>query len=247
MRFVRRGVQPARDWGEGTASPDFDEEAASQRSDEGMATVWGAFAIAGLLVIAGLVWLVGHVAAVRQQAANAADLAALAAAGRVDLRTSDACRSAETVTDRMHVVLAECRVEHPDALVVVEAGGGPLLAAFGPVTARARAGPVSSLDEDPDDEQRSTPRDERHPRSVQRTEHTQESEVDRAPQSAAQGRTPRRSPRRTVRRSAPGPGDRWETFGPTVVSMLTHRPRTSGCRVPLSPGVQLAVKWNQTP
>ncbi|WP_253856963.1 Rv3654c family TadE-like protein [Prauserella alba] len=143
------------------ASP---RDAAGKRDAEaGMATVWGAFAIAGLLAVAGVVWLVGHVAAVRHQAANAADLAALAAAGRVDGGMGDACRLARTVTDRMHVDLADCRVAHPDALVTVEAGGGPWLAVFGPVTARARAGPATEAEGHSDDEQRSAARGERYP------------------------------------------------------------------------------------
>ncbi|GAA1238161.1 hypothetical protein GCM10009676_23390 [Prauserella halophila] len=154
-----------------------------QDTDEGVATVWGALAIVGLLVVTGTVWLIGHVAAVRQQASNAADLAALATAGRVDRSAGDACRSAATVTDRMRVELIECRVEHPDALVVVEADGGPWLAAFGPVTARARAGPVSPAAAGQNDEQRSTARGERYSRSVRRTTSAQESVVARAPPS----------------------------------------------------------------
>lgn len=161
-------------------------------ADAGMATVSGAFVIAALMVVAGLVWMVGHVAVLRQQAANAADLAALAAAGRVDRSASEACRFAETVTDRMQVELADCRVAHPDALVVVDKAGGPWLAPFGPVTARARAGPVATTDGDPTggptatdgrhaDEQRSLARDERYARPVRRPDPAQGSRFRRAP------------------------------------------------------------------
>lgn len=183
MRVRRPGAKPEQSSDAGTAPPRAEEDeppagaegdaaadsaadldAATRgdaAADEGMATVWGAFAIAGVVALAGLVWLAGHVAVVRQQATNAADLAALAAAGRVDQGVSEACRFAEAVTDRMRVELADCRVTHPDALVVVEADGGPWLVPFGPVTARARAGPVASPGERPVGEQRSTARDER--------------------------------------------------------------------------------------
>ncbi|MBB3663283.1 secretion/DNA translocation related TadE-like protein [Prauserella sediminis] len=199
MRFVGHYLRSGRDPSGDTASADFGEatppsaarpwnRAASQRevrarnADEGMATVWGAFAIAGLLAVAGVVWLVGHVAVVRQQVANAADLAALAAAGKVDRSVGEACRLARTVADRMHVDLADCRVAHPDALVTVEAGGGPWLAAFGPVAARARAGPAAT-EARPDDEQRSTARGERYPRPVEEKDSAQESPIGRAPPS----------------------------------------------------------------
>ena len=108
-------------------------------TDDGFATVWGAVAVVALLAVAGGLWLFGHVATVRHQVANAADLAALAAAGRIDHGVDRPCETAETVTDRMRVRLADCRVCGPDALVIVESDGAPLLAPFGPVTARARA------------------------------------------------------------------------------------------------------------
>ncbi|MCP2251810.1 helicase/secretion neighborhood TadE-like protein [Prauserella aidingensis] len=193
-----RHPSPERNEGGGAAGPGSEEGTEPGHAGEGVtadagtATVWGAFAIAGLMVVAGLVWLVGHVAVVRQQVANAADLAALAAAGRVDRSASEACRFAETVTDRMHVELADCRVAHPDALVVVDKAGGPWLAPFGPVTARARAGPVTAIDGGPTgetaatdghhaDEQRSSARDERYARSAHRPDSAQGSPFRTAP------------------------------------------------------------------
>lgn len=118
-------------------------------TDDGFATVWGAVAVVVLLAVAGGLWLFGHVATVRHQVANAADLAALAAAGRIDHGVDRPCETAETVTDRMRVRLADCRVRGPDALVIVESDGAPLLAPFGPVTARARAGPADDHPDDP--------------------------------------------------------------------------------------------------
>lgn len=112
--------------------------------DTGSATVWAAVAVAGLLVLGALLWTLGSAAVLRQRAANAADLAALAAAGHADLGTAEACARAERVTGRMSVRLRECRLDRWDALVVVEAVGPPLLARFGPATARARAGPVEN-------------------------------------------------------------------------------------------------------
>ncbi|OLT48439.1 hypothetical protein BJF85_12855 [Saccharomonospora sp. CUA-673] len=138
--------------------------------DDGVATVWGAVAAAALFALAGMLWLLGHGAVVRSDAANAADLAALAAAGKADHGVDEACATAETVADRMRVRLVDCRLRPPgasgpgardpdtpdpalgtgpgagapDALVRVEADRTPLLAPFGAVTARARAGPVGT-------------------------------------------------------------------------------------------------------
>ncbi|MFF5991086.1 Rv3654c family TadE-like protein [Prauserella flavalba] len=112
--------------------------------DGGSATVWAAGAIAGLLAVAGLLWLLGGAVVTRHRAANAADLAALAAAGHAERGTAEACAHARRIAERMRAHVRECRFDGWDALVVVEAVGPGSLAGFGPVTARARAGPVGS-------------------------------------------------------------------------------------------------------
>ncbi|MBK1785163.1 Rv3654c family TadE-like protein [Prauserella cavernicola] len=112
--------------------------------DTGSATVWAAGAIASLLVVGALVWALGSAVLTRQRAANAADLAALAAAGHVARGATEACGHAGRIAERMSARLRECRFDEWDALVVVEAPGPGLLAGFGPATARARAGPVDA-------------------------------------------------------------------------------------------------------
>jgi secretion/DNA translocation related TadE-like protein len=107
--------------------------------EAGTASVWVAGAIATLLVIAGLLFALGSVVVVRHRATDAADLAALAAAGHADWGADVACENARSVVERMAVRLVSCRLERWDALVEVEAvvPGG-----LGPASARARAGPV---------------------------------------------------------------------------------------------------------
>lgn len=110
------------------------------RSDRGSATVWVAGAIAALLAVAGLVFALGAVVVTRHRAGDAADLAALAAAGRADQGTERACAQARSVVERMSVRLASCRFDQWDALVEVQvdAPGG-----LGVLSAHARAGPVA--------------------------------------------------------------------------------------------------------
>ncbi|KAA9149484.1 flp pilus-assembly TadE/G-like family protein [Amycolatopsis acidicola] len=105
-----------------------------------MATVWAAGAVAVLLGIAGLLFLLGSAILTRHRATNAADLAALAAAGQAELGVAAACGRAQAVTEEMTVQLVSCRLDQWDALVEVEAAapGG-----FGSATAHARAGPVA--------------------------------------------------------------------------------------------------------
>lgn len=110
------------------------------RDDRGVATVWTAIAIAALLAVAGLLVAFGSVVVTRHRAADAADLAALAAAGRAQEGPSAACAQAGLVAERMSVRLAGCRFDQWDALVEVQADapGG-----LGAAAAHARAGPVA--------------------------------------------------------------------------------------------------------
>ncbi|GAB3006160.1 flp pilus-assembly TadE/G-like family protein [Amycolatopsis acidiphila] len=110
------------------------------RDDRGSATVWTAGALAALLVVAALVFALGSVIVTRHRAADAADLAALAAAGRADEGIESACARARAVVDEMSVRLVSCRFEDWDALVEVQADapGG-----LGVASAHARAGPVA--------------------------------------------------------------------------------------------------------
>lgn len=109
--------------------------------DSGTATVWAAGAIAALLLVAAALFSFGSVVLARQRVADAADLAALAAAGRAESGGEVACERARSVAERMTVRLLSCRLRQWDALVEVEAAvpGG-----LGVASAHARAGPVSA-------------------------------------------------------------------------------------------------------
>lgn len=117
--------------------------------DDGLATVWAAGAVAALLVIAGVMWTLGAIVVTRHHASNAADLAALAAAGHLLRGPDQACERATRITEGMRVRLRECRFDGWDALVVVEAAGPTFVMRFGPITAQARAGPVERWPNDP--------------------------------------------------------------------------------------------------
>nr|WP_246257737.1 Rv3654c family TadE-like protein [Amycolatopsis anabasis] len=111
-------------------------------ADAGMATVWTAAAIAGLLLVTGLLCWLGSAALARHRASGAADLAALAAAGRARDGVGVACERASWVVWRMGARLISCRLDGPDALVEVECPLSGALNGFAPAAARARAGPV---------------------------------------------------------------------------------------------------------
>lgn len=111
--------------------------------DDGSATVWAAGAIAVVLVIAVGGLHLGGVLVARHRAEAAADLAALAAAGRSIAGERVACARARGVAQRMTVELVSCRLEGFDALVEVGARPGGPLGDAGSASARARAGPAS--------------------------------------------------------------------------------------------------------
>ncbi|NKQ59112.1 flp pilus-assembly TadE/G-like family protein [Amycolatopsis sp. K13G38] len=110
------------------------------RDDRGSATVWATGAVAALLLVAAALFALGSVVVTRHRASDAADLAALAAAGSADRGTEAACARAGMVVERMSVRLVSCRLDGWDALVEVAAAvpGG-----LGDASAHARAGPVA--------------------------------------------------------------------------------------------------------
>ncbi|MEC3979541.1 Rv3654c family TadE-like protein [Amycolatopsis sp. H20-H5] len=110
--------------------------------DRGVATVWTASIIAALLCVVGFVYWLGAVVVTRHRAESAADLAALAAAAHAAEGPGKACQRARWVAEGMSVALVTCRWERRDALVEVRSPLPGALARFGPVGARARAGPV---------------------------------------------------------------------------------------------------------
>jgi secretion/DNA translocation related TadE-like protein len=101
-------------------------------------------ALAGVLAVVGAAAVLVAVAATaRHRAGNAADLAALAAAGRAVIGDPDACTVAAEVARGNGARLATCTVE--DGAVVAVTVAVPVR--LGPLgvhhaTGRARAGPV---------------------------------------------------------------------------------------------------------
>lgn len=112
------------------------------RDDRGIASVWAATAAAALLLTAAVCIDVGAAIRARQVAAAAADLSALAAAGRSVGGVEDACRAAAELAARNGAELTGCRLDGWDALVETRVARAGLLPTRGPATARARAGPA---------------------------------------------------------------------------------------------------------
>lgn len=113
------------------------------RADRGAASVWSMGALAALLSVTVAALHLGGVAVARHQAESAADLAALAGAGRVVAGEQAACERAARITERMRVRLDSCRVRGWDVLVEVSAPPAGPVSRFGAARARARAGPVA--------------------------------------------------------------------------------------------------------
>lgn len=112
------------------------------RGDDGVASVWAATATAVVLLTAGLCVDVAAAVRARHVAAAAADLSALAAAGRAVDGPGPACATAADVAARNGAELTGCRIEGWDALVETTAPWSGLLPVHVPATARARAGPA---------------------------------------------------------------------------------------------------------
>ncbi|WP_278260611.1 Rv3654c family TadE-like protein [Nocardia sp. AG03] len=111
-------------------------------ADRGGATAFACFALAGLIAVTLLVGNVGAVVVARHRAQAGADLAALAAAGRLVEGADAGCAMAGEVAGRMGVRVGRCAVEQWDVVVVVRTEVA--FGAFGrrAVVATARAGPV---------------------------------------------------------------------------------------------------------
>lgn len=112
------------------------------RGDDGVASVWTATAAAVLLLTATVCVDVAAAVRARHVAAAAADLAALAAAGRTVDGPGPACALAADVAARNGARLTGCRLEGWDALVETRTPWTGLLPVHDPAGARARAGPA---------------------------------------------------------------------------------------------------------
>ncbi|MQA61942.1 MAG: hypothetical protein GEU86_10675 [Actinophytocola sp.] len=111
-------------------------------TDDGVATVLTAGAVAALLAVYTLLIWFGSAVIARHRAAASADLAALAAASYARDGPERACRRAGIVAERMGGTLGSCLLRGQDALVKVVVAPRGVPAAFGAATARARAGPA---------------------------------------------------------------------------------------------------------
>jgi secretion/DNA translocation related TadE-like protein len=87
----------------------------------------------------GGVW-VGGAAVARHRAQAAADLAALAAAGRLSLGPDAACAQARNIAAAMGAVVSGCDIQNLDVVVAVTVRPGSRIA--GEARAAARAGPA---------------------------------------------------------------------------------------------------------
>ena len=98
--------------------------------------------IAVLLGITGGAACVGAAVIARHRAQSAADLAALAAAGRLADGVDAACVQAATVVTAMRANITRCDVDALDVVVVVDVSITLGRFGVGPARAVARAGPA---------------------------------------------------------------------------------------------------------
>jgi secretion/DNA translocation related TadE-like protein len=127
-----------------THDRDPDDRAYDDRAydDRGSATVFAAFASLAVLLVLMTGVDLGGAALARHRAEAAADLAALAAAGRSIDGAGAACDLARGLTERMQATLDHCALDDWDAMVQVRVRRSWSLLAAGDAVARARAGPV---------------------------------------------------------------------------------------------------------
>lgn len=97
--------------------------------------------MAVIVAVVGAAMVVGSAVIARHRAQSAADLAALAAAGRLAAGQNTACGWAVSVGDQMNARVTECRVESLDVVITVEVGAALGRWGLGTARAAARAGP----------------------------------------------------------------------------------------------------------
>ncbi|WP_084701094.1 Rv3654c family TadE-like protein [Streptacidiphilus anmyonensis] len=117
--------------------------------DAGAATIW-LVALLGLVGLAATAALgVAGAVAARHRAESAADLAALAAAGRLLLDPGEACAEAAAIASAQGATLHSCAIRADaleDSVLVEVSVPSPigLIPGLPPARARARAGPVTA-------------------------------------------------------------------------------------------------------
>lgn len=113
------------------------------RGERGSGTVLVLGVMALLLLVGFAASALGGVGVARHQAASAADLAALAAAGRAAEGGAAACTAAGRVAAAAGAELAQCSLDGVVAEVVAVVRPAGWLGGLGRASARARAGPVT--------------------------------------------------------------------------------------------------------
>jgi secretion/DNA translocation related TadE-like protein len=97
--------------------------------------------VALILAACGGAVVVGTAVIARHRAQSAADLAALAAAGRLTAGQETACGWAASLADSMHASVVGCGVEDLDVIVTVDVSVSLSRWGIGTARAAARAGP----------------------------------------------------------------------------------------------------------
>ncbi|THJ70134.1 Rv3654c family TadE-like protein, partial [Candidatus Frankia alpina] len=115
--------------------------AAGEGRDAGSATVWLLAVLFALLSLAGLAFTVTVIGASRQQAAAAADLAALAAAALPAVDEQSVCARAGEITAANGARLLDCRVAADAVEIAVSVRLPAVVGVLADLTVHARAGP----------------------------------------------------------------------------------------------------------
>lgn len=115
---------------------------ANRAGERGSATVVAVAMLALLMSIALGVMVFGTAVVARHRAQAAADLAALAAAGRLASGSAAACAAASSVAGAMRSTITTCRVEQLDVVVGVDVRVELGRWGVGSARAQARAGPT---------------------------------------------------------------------------------------------------------
>lgn len=121
-----------------------------KRFDRGSGTLLTLILMPVVFVAVAFLWVFVDVAGVRQQAAGAADLAALAGAQFTVLSPEEACEKAADIARSNAATLTDCHIDDLDVVVTVEVPATGFAARFAaligaalpPVSATARAGPA---------------------------------------------------------------------------------------------------------
>jgi secretion/DNA translocation related TadE-like protein len=111
------------------------------RRDRGSATLLAVAMMAMILAVVGAAVVVGSAVIARHRAQSAADLAALAAAGRLADGQNAACGWAAAVAQQMNARVTACAVESLDVVVTVDVDAALGRWGLGTARAAARAGP----------------------------------------------------------------------------------------------------------